>query len=369
MIEELIHSCGQLRVSSAAAETFSRNGERLASLVSAQLEADPRIPTLIGATTSASLRDSHNNRAKLLKFVLQVNAWEVLVRSACWEYRTQQARGVSYQYFLAEFAAWKRAALQVERSCSQEICAVFAWLMEHHEKVIELAQAGAGLDVSNGHDLSPGPEAFLSLLLQGDSDAALALAQRSVATRSEFRTFYADTVCPAMHRVGLLWERNEISVAEEHLCTALVGRIMTALYLRFAQPGRRTDRVALVAAGPNELHEVGARMVADYLELEGWRVTYLGGNLSATELLAGVRRLSPALLSLSVSTVYNLESTRQLVQTLKADQKARKVRVMLGGYVFNCLPGLWRHFQADDCQRDPEGAVRSANSWWERREL
>jgi len=37
-----------------------------------------------------------------------------------------------------------------------------------------------------------------------------------------------------MYRIGLFWERNDISVAEEHVATAIIGRITAALYPLFA---------------------------------------------------------------------------------------------------------------------------------------
>lgn len=367
MIDKLISACSRLRVSPAAAEAFSRNEERLAFLVSAHLEADTLTPALMGPDLNASLRDSQNNRVNLLKFVFRLNAWEILARTVCWEYRAQHARGVSYDYFLLEWSAWKRATQQLEESCRREISAIFDWLIEHHGRVIKLSQAGAGLEEPDHPDLNSEQEAFLTLLLKGDSREALALAQRTVATVPELKKFYINMIGPALHRVGVLWESNVLSVAEEHLCTAIVGRIMTALYVGISQQTGVPDKVALVAAGPNELHEVGARMVADYLELGGWSVTYLGGNLSVTELLSAAKRLKPFLVSFSVSSVFNLDAAWQLVQAMKADPETRDVRVVLGGYVFNCLPGLRNHFEADDCQKDPDGVVLSANSWWEQK--
>jgi MerR family transcriptional regulator, light-induced transcriptional regulator len=365
MIEQLISVCSHLRVSPAAAEAFSRNAERLAFWVGRHLEADTRAPALLDPDLHHLLLDSRNNRVSLLKFVFRVNAWDLLSRTVCWDYRAQHARGIPYDYFALEWSAWRRATQQLERSCGRELSTIFDWLIEHHESVIKVSNAGEGLEAPDRPDLNSGQNAFLTLLLKGDSREAMALAQRAVGTVPELKKFYVNVICPALHRVGMLWEANVLSVPEEHLCTAIVGRIMTGLYVGLSHQTAVPGKVALVAAGPNELHEVGARMVADYLELGGWRVKYLGGNLSVTELLSAAKLQSPFLVTLSVSSVFNLDATRQLVQAMKADPETNNIRVILGGYVFNCLPGLRNHFEADDCQKEPDGVILSANTWWE----
>lgn len=356
-----------MQVSAAAADVFSRNAERLALQVSTRLEADTRTAAMMGPDHCTSLRDNCNNHVKLLELVFRLNAWELLAHTVCWDYRTQHARGVFYDFFVSEWLAWRRAIQQLEEPCSQEISVIFDWLTEHHQSIIKVSQAGEGLEGADLPDLNSEQEAFLRLLLMGDSREAMVLAQRVVCTVPDLKNFYISVISPALHRVGMLWESNVLSVAEEHLCTAIAGRIMTAVYLGLPRQSSIPGKVALVAAGPNELHEIGARMVADYLELGGWRVIYLGGNLSATELLSASKRLRPFLVSLSVGSVFNLNATRQLIQALRGDPETHQLRVILGGHAFNCLPGLRDRFEADDYQEGPDGVVLSANKWWEQR--
>jgi MerR family transcriptional regulator, light-induced transcriptional regulator len=366
MMEGLINSCSNMAVSSAAAEAFSCQWGRIANLVSEQIESDPRIPSLIEDSSYQLLRDSHNNWAGFMKFVLRLNSCEILARTVTWEYRTLHARGVSFDYFPIEFAAWKSALQQhLEASFAAEISAVYDWLIEHHETVVQLSEAGEGLEVPMQRELTVGQGAFLTLLLNGNSRGALKLVLETVHDVAGLKRFYLDLVYPVLHRIGLLWERNEISVAEEHLATAIVGRIMAALYLRFAQPEAMHGKTAVVAAGPNELHEVGARVVADFLELVGWDVRYLGGNLSAQVILSTLKQLKPVVLFLSVTSVFHLEAARLLIREIKSGAETQEVRVMLGGFAFNCLPRLWHDFQADGYQGDAESAASAANAWWE----
>jgi len=169
-----------------------------------------------------------------------------------------------------------------------------------------------------------------------------------------------------MYRIGLLWETNQITVAEEHLATAIVGRMMAALYPRFAQ-FNVTRGTAIVSAGPNEFHEVGARMVADFMEMDGWDVTYLGANTPATEILAILKRQKPFMLALSVATVFNLDTARRTIQIIKSDQETRRIKIMVGGLAFKDMPELWQNIGADGYAADADCALSVSNDWWQAR--
>lgn len=130
MLESAIESSARLRMSPEAAQVYSGNSERLTNFVVALIETDAKVAALVGADQITSLRETHKNRANLLKFVFQLNAWEILARTVCWEYRTLHSRGCSYEYFPSEFAAWKRAVQQLEQSCAREIGCVFDWLID-----------------------------------------------------------------------------------------------------------------------------------------------------------------------------------------------------------------------------------------------
>jgi methanogenic corrinoid protein MtbC1 len=180
--------------------------------------------------------------------------------------------------------------------------------------------------------------------------------------------FYLDIIWPAMYRIGLLWETNQITVAEEHLATAIVGRVMAALYPRFAQ-FKVTRGTAIVSAGPNEFHEVGARMVADFMEMDGWDVTYLGANTPVAEILSILKRQKPFMLALSVATVFNLDTAQQVIRVIKDDHETKDIKIMVGGLAFNGMPELWRNLGADGYAANADCALPVLNDWWQARNM
>jgi len=367
MIDTLIHSCSNMkRVSSAAAEAYAKESEQIVNLVSLQIVSDPRIPLLVGNTPPSFLQDRLAGRAGFMRNVFRLNSCELLVRAVAWEYRVQNARGFSFDYFPIEFSAWKGAVPQrLEPSCAEEVIAVYDWLIRNHQAMVLLSLADEGL-TSPMPVISEVQDSLLTLLLQGNSKQCLELVSREVHDLAQLKSFYLDQLYPVLCRLGLLWEKNEISVAEEHLATAIVGRITAALYVRIARSEYSRGK-AVVTAGPGELHEVGARMVADFLEMEGWEVIYLGGNISAEEIIFTLQRLNPFLVAMSVTTVFHLDAAWRLIHRIKSEPGTEKIRVLLGGFAFNCVPRLSIDFEADGYEMDAAGAASTANAWWEHR--
>lgn len=365
-VADLLTCCRMLpELPAGASEAYTREADRLLARVYEQLEARADIRELIGRNPVELLRDKQRGHLEFMATVFNLSSWELLVQTVPWIYRTYGARNFSADYFLRELDVWQTAIRDcLEPSPAREaILAVYSWLTEHHEDLLKLSRSAAEQALSVPHEINAMQQAFLALLLQGDSQGCLRLVDQSVHTPAELKSFYLDVVWPSMHRIGQLWEANQISVAEEHLATAIVGRVMAMLYPRFARFTVTRGR-AVVSAGPNEFHEIGARMVADFLELDGWDVAYLGANTPAPELLALLKQQRPFLLALSVATVFNIERARQVIQLIRDTPETQGLRVLVGGLALANLPGLWQDIGADGYAADAQSAADACTAWW-----
>src|SRR4028119_2447445 len=103
---------------------------------------------------------------------------------------------------------------------------------------------------------------------------------------------------PVAYEIGELWQRNKLSIAQEHLATAIMEHQLGALHTQVV-PHRITSRTLVLACVPGDLHRMGSRMIADAFEEEGWRVVYLGADVPIAELVAIVGQEHPDLIGLS----------------------------------------------------------------------
>ena len=99
---------------------------------------------------------------------------------------------------------------------------------------------------------------------------------------------------PSLYRIGEKWQANKVSVAQEHIASAIVQLAMTAGLLRSQPPPMVGKRVLLACVAANN-HAIGLRMVSDAFQLAGWEVQYLGADVPTSALVGQVVEWKPDL--------------------------------------------------------------------------
>jgi methanogenic corrinoid protein MtbC1 len=102
---------------------------------------------------------------------------------------------------------------------------------------------------------------YAAALLSGDGVAAEIAIREAMDAKLTTAEIDDEIIAPALWLVGELWERGEISVADEHIATEISIRVLALQReaQRVAQ-ARGSHRI-LLAAAAGELHVVALRMV------------------------------------------------------------------------------------------------------------
>jgi MerR family transcriptional regulator, light-induced transcriptional regulator len=137
-------------------------------------------------------------------------------------------------------------------------------------------------------------ERYLELALTPDIDGLARLLDAAVAADGPTAT-YDRLIQPALDALGARWERDEITVADEHLVTALTEQLLADIHHR----GSGVGPVAVVASTPDNEHRVGAGMVADALRHAGWQVQLLASGSDYAEIVRACTQHGAGLLALS----------------------------------------------------------------------
>ena len=156
-------------------------------------------------------------------------------------------------------------------------------------------------------------DTYLRSVLRGDRRLALAVVDAALGGGLPIDAVQEDIIRESQRRIGELWARGEIGVAEEHMATAITRQVLTHLH-EGAIPAVVKDERVLVACVEGELHDMPARMVADVLELAGYDVRFLGANVPAQSLPGMLAQFRPDVLALSVTVAPNL---RALATTIR----------------------------------------------------
>jgi methanogenic corrinoid protein MtbC1 len=212
--------------------------------------------------------------------------------------------------------------------------------------------------IASGHPLSPLAHRYLTALVNGDRHAASEMVLQAVQAGQPVKDLYLHIFQPAQRELGRLWQTNQISVAQEHFCTAATQMIMSQLY-PYIFTGERKDRRLVATCVGGELHEIGARMVADFFEMAGWDTYFLGANTPPESILRIVDERRAHLLALSATMTFHISKVADLIATIRKSSVAQP-RILVGGYPFNLSPLLWQRVGADGFAPDADTALTEA---------
>lgn len=201
---------------------------------------------------------------------------------------------------------------------------------------------------------------YLELLLTGDRRGASGLIQDAVGDGVSVRDIYLHIFQRTQYEIGRRWQMNEMTVAEEHFCTAATQVIMSQLYPRiFAS--ERVDRRLVATCVGGDLHEIGVRMVADFFEMEGWDTYYLGANTPIAAILGAIEEQHADALAISATMSYHVAAVEEVVRAVRSERGDRSPRILVGGYPFRVDQELWRRVGADGFAADASQVVAVAN--------
>lgn len=169
---------------------------------------------------------------------------------------------------------------------------------------------------------------YLGSLLQGERQACLGIVREFISRGVPLKEIYLGLFERSMYQVGELWETNAISVATEHVATAITESAMALLHpLIFAT--EHHGRKAVVSCVANEYHQIGGKMVADMFEFHGWDGYFLGANSPVGALAALVAEKQPDVVCLSLTLYANLPALVRHIKTIH--EHFPDIRIIVGG--------------------------------------
>jgi MerR family transcriptional regulator, light-induced transcriptional regulator len=225
-------------------------------------------------------------------------------------------------------------------------------------KSLAMAPAAPESFLTSGNPLSPLAHRYLAALVNGDRHAASEMVLQAVQAGQPVKDLYLHIFQPVQRELGRLWQTNQISIAQEHFCTAATQMIMSQLY-PYIFTGERKDRRLVATCVGGELHEIGARMVADFFEMAGWDTYFLGANTPPESILRIVDERRAHLLALSATMTFHISKVTDLITTIRQSSVAQP-RILVGGYPFNLSPTLWRRVGADGFAPGADTALAEA---------
>ena len=200
---------------------------------------------------------------------------------------------------------------------------------------------------------------YLQAALEGDVQGAMQIILDAVADGLTESEAIMDVLLAAQREVGHLWHLDQITIAEEHVVTTTTQRLM-AVIASNAKRGQDTGKTAVAASIAGNAHDIGIRAIAYLMELDGWRVIFLGPDLPRNNLPAAIHFYDADVVLLSLALNSQLSNLRDTIDEIKQTDDSG-VKIMVGGNAFREAPDVWKTMGADGFADTAERAISLAH--------
>lgn len=227
---------------------------------------------------------------------------------------------------------------------------------------------GAGLEaLATGEDSSRGEgderlssacRLYVAAAISGRRTDALAIVREAVRAAKSPTEVYVDVFQTALTEVGRRWQTMGLTVAEEHMATATTEFILSVLQEEQPRAGARGG-TAVVTGVVDEQHVVGASIVANVLDADGWDVLFVGTNLPHEAIVSSIVQSGASLVAISVTISGHVPAAADLISLVRSSC-AMPPRIIVGGRAFRRDPELWRTVGADGFAPDARTVVELA---------
>lgn len=194
-------------------------------------------------------------------------------------------------------------------------------------------------------------EEFLALLEAENKQKAVQYALNLLESgKTDVRTLYSQILAPSLNQMQCRLADKKVCIWKEHVRTGIVRTIVECCYPYVVKErdkaGSAKNKTTVVICPPEEYHDLGARMVADFFTLCGWDAVFVGGNTPYNDFYNAASQIRPDIIAISITNYYTLVAARKIIADLKALLGA-SVKIVVGGYAVREATGNFETLGAD----------------------
>ncbi len=167
---------------------------------------------------------------------------------------------------------------------------------------------------------------YLNTLLDGDKKQCLQIVTNLIEQGITIKEIYLELFQRSMYRIGLMWEKERCSIADEHVATKITEGMIEYVAGNFSSKNKN-GKLALITCLDKEYHELGARMVAGFLEALGWNTIFVGANIPQEEIMNLIREKKPDMVGISNSFYMNISRLINLLDDIKEEFPEQEIVV------------------------------------------
>ncbi len=144
-----------------------------------------------------------------------------------------------------------------------------------NEDIPKLVKKVAENDTTNNHAI----DAFKLAMLNFDQKLFYDTYENLIKEKSFSDIFYQDLI-PLLSEIGMLWQTDTITPAQEHFLTSLIRqKILINTEIIQSQNQVKTDEIFVLYLPDNEIHELGLMIINYEIIAKGHQAIFLGQSV------------------------------------------------------------------------------------------
>lgn len=182
---------------------------------------------------------------------------------------------------------------------------------------------------------------FIKALNALDKETCVTLVDTWLKEGLSIFTLYEDILVVALSQLSDVEKDPSHRIWFEHTQSAIVRTIieMAHPYVLAQRQGLSNIRAAVICPD-QEQHELGARMINDYLILQGMQSFFVGRDTPRKEFVDMINTMALDVVAISVTNYYHLAEVNKIINLVNAS--CNHVTILLGGRAISNNPG---HFK------------------------
>lgn len=168
-------------------------------------------------------------------------------------------------------------------------------------------------------------------ILVGDAKKACAATQSAIEAGIAPMELIAESMIPAMDKVGRLFEDDEYFVPELLLAGRAMKSSMELLRPLMVAAGQKLETRVVIGTVKGDLHDIGKNIVSYMLEGSGFEVIDLGADVPPERFVAAVAQHHPQVLCMSALLTVTMPAMKSTIQALESAGMRSRIKVLVGG--------------------------------------
>lgn len=191
---------------------------------------------------------------------------------------------------------------------------------------------------------------YRQLLMKNNFNKALSSILKFQKMGLSLQSIFLDIFIPMLQNLGILWEQNNLSIAQEHIISNQIEKTIHILSQNEEFTESKKIKCVCATAG-SEKHNLVLLMISYLLSNYGIQTFYLGSNVPTKDLIDFCKSTQANVLLLSVTLNSHLDSVVNIVKSVRSESKLSNCNVIIGGPDFisdkNCVEKIKADYYAN----------------------